>query len=114
MQNKDLFPRANNKPLEVEVVEINRFGATPAQIQRHPGLFILAVVNRSPDPQASFVVDPAEAGEGHLSPQPLLRIDGQKADPRRHRATTLFLAPAGAFDLKSAATGKILCKLQFN
>ena len=96
--------------LEVEVIEIRHGTAMPAAIHRHVGKFILLVVNHTHDPAASFVLDPASVGEGAVGPNPFLRLTDQPASSRR-RIAGLTDLPAGQFDLKSAVTGKILCRI---
>jgi hypothetical protein len=96
--------------VEVEVIEVGHGMAAPATIKRPAGKFILLVVNRSHDPAASFVLEPASVGEGVIGPNPILRLMDQRASSK-HRIAGLVDLPAGQFYLKSAATGKVLCRI---
>jgi hypothetical protein len=100
----------SKEPVEVEVVEIHRLMAIPDRIERSPGKFILLVVNRTPDPAASFVLEPAGAGiDAKQGAKPLLRLGGVHA--RKHRTAGLLDMPSGNFELKSADTGKVFCTI---
>jgi hypothetical protein len=101
-----------SQPLEVEVVEIRRLGAIPSEIHRHPGKFLLLLINKSGDDSASFVIDPGAIGEGKVGPSPLVQLGGTGLSDHKHRSAGVFEGPAGAFDLKSAATGHIVCKIE--
>jgi hypothetical protein len=100
----------SKEPVEVEVVEIHRLMAIPDHIERSPGKFILMVVNRTPDPSASFVLEPAgEATDAKQSAKPLLRLGGAHA--RKHRTAGLLDLSPGTFELKSADTDKVFCTI---
>lgn len=96
--------------VEVEVIEVGRGMAAPATIKRPAGKFILLIVNRSHDPAVSFVLEPASAGEGIVGPNPILHLTDQPAS-NKHRIAGLVDLPAGQFYLKSAPTGKVLCRI---
>jgi len=100
--------------LEIEQVEVNRFGALPREIHRKAGRFLLLMTNRSQDSQeAGFVVDPAGVGDLKLGQNPLLRLGAKSASDGKHRSAALFDATAGSFDLKDAKTGKVVCRFTF-
>jgi hypothetical protein len=114
LQNTDLFPKEQNEQLEVETVEINQFGAIPAEIHRPAGKFILLIIDRTPDHAASLSVAKVTAnGDKKVIGAPLLRVDKHKADSRKHRMATMVSAPPGEFDVMSDATGDVLCKFIF-
>ena len=105
-------PPSKGESLEVEVIEIHRGGAVPAEIHRKKGRFLLLVINRnSVNPDAAFVLDPGAIGDGKLGPAPLLQVGGARVNDSRHRSASLFAAPAGEFDLKYADSGKAVCKI---
>jgi hypothetical protein len=98
------------EPVEVEVVEIHRLMAIPDHIERSPGKFILMVVNRTPDPSAYFVLEPAgEATDAKQDVKPLLRLGGAHA--RKSKTAGLIDMSIGTFELKSADTGKVFCTI---
>jgi hypothetical protein len=107
--NVPLDQQKNKEPVEVEVVEVHRLMAIPDHIERSPGKFILLLVNRTPDPSAAFVLEPAGIAEGTPDRKPLLRLGGAHA--RKHRTAGLLDASAGNFELKSADTGKVFCTI---
>ena len=108
--NVPLDQQKSKEPVEVEVVEIHRLMAIPDHIERSPGKFILLVANQTPDPAASFVLEPAgEATDAKQGVQPLLRLGGVHA--RRHRTAGLLDLSPGSFELKSAETGKVFCTI---
>jgi hypothetical protein len=96
--------------MDVEIVEVGRGMAVPTTIKRPAGKLILLIVNRSHDPAASFVLEPASVGEGVIGPNPILHLTDQPASSK-HRIAGLVDLPAGQFYLKSAATGKVLCRI---
>lgn len=98
--------------VEVETVEIRRLMAIPNKIQRHPGKFILLVTNENrADFDAAFVLDPSSVGDGIVGPNPLLRFGGKGLTDAKNRSVTIVDAVAGSWDLKSATTGKIACRI---
>lgn len=100
----------SKEAVEVEVVEIHRLMAIPDHIERSPGKFILMVVNRTPDPSAYFVLEPAgEATDAKQGVKPLLRLGG--ADARKSKTAGLIDMSIGTFELKSADTGKVFCTI---
>jgi hypothetical protein len=58
-------------------------------------------------------VDPAAVGDLKLGPNPLLRVGAKGVSDGKHRSAALFNATAGAFDLKDAKTGKVVCQFTF-
>lgn len=110
LQNQGPGAAPNAGHPEVEVVEIRRGGALPAQIHRPSGKFILLLVNRTHDPAASFAIDPASVGEGVIGPNPLVRL-GSSVASTQHRLAGLADLPSGEFHLKAVSTGKILCRI---
>lgn len=103
---------AASNPLEVEMVEIGRLMAIPNKIQRHPGKFILLVKNENTaDWDAAFVLDPSSVGDGIVGPNPLVRFGGKGLTDAKNRSVTIVDAVAGSWDLKSATTGKIACRI---
>jgi hypothetical protein len=95
--------------LEVETVSVSRFGALPNSIHRHPGKFILVVLNKSGNPQQSFTLEPVAPGNAPPSGNPPMRLGGLTA--RNGKAAGLIDAPIGQFQLKSATTGNVLCQI---
>lgn len=111
LQNPDAASAAvAGKHLEVEVVEVGPHGALPGEIHRPAGKFILLLVNRTHDPAAVFVLDPEAANDGATAASPILRLT-DRAPSTRHKIAGLVDLPAGRFDLKSAVTGKVLCRI---
>lgn len=112
LQNQDASSAAAiaGKHLEVEVIEVGPHGAIPAEIHRPVGQFILLLVNHTHEPAASFVLVPEAAGDGVAAANPILRLT-DRAPSARHKVAGLVDAPAGQFDLKSAATGNVLCRI---
>jgi hypothetical protein len=110
LQNQSTPSAIGTEHPQVEVVEIRRGGALPAEIHRPAGKFILLVVNRTHDPAASFAIDPASVGEGVIGPNPLLHLASGAASTK-HRLAGMVDLPAGQFHLKAASTGKILCRI---
>ena len=99
------------EPLDVELIYISASGPMPGALRRKAGRFIVAVTNTNPNTMdAGFVIEPAAVGDLKLSKAPLLKLGGQVVSDQSHRSAALFDAPAGAFDLKDATTGKIICK----
>jgi hypothetical protein len=108
--NVPLDQQKNAEPVEVEIVEVHRLMAIPDHIERSPGKFILLVVNRTPDPAASFVLEPARAAtDAKQGDKPLLRLGGVHA--RKNKTAGLIDASTGAFELKAADTGKVFCTI---
>lgn len=98
--------------LEAESIEITPGGAIPAAIHRPGGKFIVLLTNSTPETDAVFVVGAAKAGEGAEGAEraePLLRLADAPTRPK-HRMAGLIELPPGEFDLKSAKTGKVLCR----
>jgi hypothetical protein len=93
--------------MEVEQVDIGRTLVIPSAIHRPSGKFILVLANKTPNPSASFVLDPGDAAEGTLSPTPILNFPG-KTSAKRQIAGLLNLA-TGIYYLKAAPDGHILC-----
>ena len=87
-------PVKDGSRVEVESVEIGPAGAIPAEIHRPAGKFIVLLINRSHDPAASFVVDPAAIGDGLVGQEPLLRL-ADAALASKHRLAGLIDLPAG-------------------
>jgi hypothetical protein len=103
-------PPASAAKVEVEQIDIGRFGAVPEAIVRPAGPFILLLRNETADQNASFVLDPGDAGEGKLSRTPVLLFDGHGPQVKRRRAGFLTLPP-GQYHLKLASTDHILCTI---
>jgi hypothetical protein len=112
LQNQDAASAAAvaGKHLEVEVLEVGPHGALPAEIHRPAGKFILLVVNGTHDPAAVFALVPEAAGDGVTAAKPMLRLT-DRAPSTKHKIAGLVDLPAGQFDLKAAATGKVLCRI---
>lgn len=106
--------KANTQGIEVEIVEVGRLGALPEAITRPAGKFTLLVVNHSGNAQESFVLEPAAVGEGTIGANPFIRLRDRPSPSFRHRLAGLIDLPQGNFDLKSATSGKVLCKFQIN
>jgi hypothetical protein len=106
-------PRPNaGERLEVEQLEIRKFGAIPNEIHRKTGRFLLVLANHGGAAStAGFLVESSLIGDLKLGPNPLLHIGGAAASDAKHRGAALFDAPPGSYDLKDAATGKIICKI---
>jgi hypothetical protein len=96
--------------VEAETIEVGPGGAIPAAIQRPAGKFILLLTNRTQEAGAAFIVDPAAVGEGVIGPESLLRLTDAPTRSK-HRMAGLIELPAGEFNLKSAKTGKVLCRI---
>ena len=96
---------------EVEIVEVYQGSAMPAVIRRHPGKFVLLLMNRTRNQQASFVLDPAAVGDGLLSPEPLLQWGALNGWTSKGAAARLFEGQPGDYSLKATPTGKVLCKI---
>ncbi len=97
------------QPLEVVTVSVNRFGALPSSITRHPGKFILVVVDKSGGHAQSYSLLTVSAANTQPAATPLMSLGGATA--RNGKSAGLFNAPVGQFQLKSTATGAVLCQI---
>ena len=98
--------------LPMELVEMRPAGVVPGTIHRKAGRFLLIVSNLNPSTvNAGFVIDPAAVGDLKLGATPLLSLGGKAVSDQKSRSAGVFQGNAGSFDLKDAATGKILCKI---
>jgi hypothetical protein len=96
---------------EIEVVETSESGAAPSVMRRHSGKFILLLINRTHNRQATFVLDPAAIADGALSPEPLLQWGASGGWTSKDAAARLLDLPPGEYHLKAVPTGKALCKI---
>lgn len=107
--NPDAAPKEGEPKLEIEVVEIGRFGASPDVIKRPAGKFILLIINRSDQPDASFALEPAKTEQlSRRAPPSFARKELWK---RNQRAAGVIDTAAGELHLKSVTTGKTLCTI---
>jgi hypothetical protein len=98
--------------LEVEQIEVRRGGATPAEIHRNNGRFLLVVINHAGSiAPAGFVIESSSIGNLKLGPNPLLRLGSLASSDTKHRSAALFDAQPGSFDLKNAGTGEVIGKI---
>lgn len=106
----------NDQRLEVEFVEVHNLMGIPAQIRRKAGPFILVVANRTPDPTAWFVVDPAPPANAAATAVNLPHVltIGSAQYERKRRAGVLFSATPGTYQLKNGTTGTVLCSITIN
>ena len=98
------------KPLPAEQVSITPVAGIPNSLHRSPGVFLLLIDNRSGNSKSTFVVDRSDVGEGQVSPNPVLLIDGRKPERQHHRGALLNLDKSEYF-LKANSTGHILCTI---
>ena len=94
---------ADGTPLQVEFVEVGRLTATPDQISRPAGKFILVLVNKTVFPLPSLQIDSAGFADGILDPKPLIKLINSKALYPQKVAVLVDL-PIGEFHVKSLAT----------
>ncbi len=98
------------KPLPVEQILLTPVTGIPNVLHRSPGVFLLLLDNRSGNSKSTFVIDKSDVGEGQLSPDPVLLIDGRKPERQHHRGALLDL-DKGQYFLKANSTGHILCTI---
>ena len=91
------------KPLPVEQLLLTPVTGVPNAIHRSPGVFLLLLENKSGSSKSMFVVDKSDVGEGQLSANPVLVIDGRKPE-RQHRRGALLDLDKGEYFLKTNST----------
>jgi hypothetical protein len=97
------------------LVYVSPSGVMPAILHRKVGRFVLSVTNTNPSTiNMGLVIEPEAVGDLKFSAAPLLKLGGKVVSDQSHRTAALVDVPVGAFDLKDATTGKIICKLLFD
>ena len=92
--------------LETEVVQVYRLGAGPNAIHRKPGKFVLLVMNRTRDANASFELVRQESGD-----TPITKLGGTRAWVGITQAATAIEGDPGVLLLKAVSTGRVLCTI---
>ncbi len=98
--------------LPVEIIAVTRFGALPNSINRAPGKFILLVLNKTLYSQDAYSLEPVAVGNASAPATAAVRLGGALAQNRKSAA--LLNLPVGQYELKSAATGTVLCQITIN
>jgi hypothetical protein len=102
--------------LEVEQIEIFRLTALPSSITRPPGPFVLMLLNKTGDPNASFFVRAVAPGPestvGAVAPNPAPVLAFQRQTPEvKHRRAGVLDLSKGRYELLSSPANKVLCTI---